>query len=110
MFNLELKCLQRENKLYQTEVKLYSCIQLELPLRALQGELHMLTKTVVMTTTITIMNNDAQCAELEWRCMHTNGGGVLWFLGHRGKAGFVAVGHGLTTGCLNHEALTNPKC
>ena len=29
--------------------------------------------------------------------LHSNGGGVLWLLGHRGEAGFVAVG--LTTGC-----------
>ena len=33
--------------------------------------------------------------------LHSNGGGVLWLLGHRGKAGFVAVG--LTTGCSNQH-------
>ena len=33
--------------------------------------------------------------------LHSNGGGVLWLLGHRGEAGFVAVG--LTTGCSNQH-------
>ena len=33
--------------------------------------------------------------------LHSNGGGVLWLLGHRGEAGFVAVG--LTTGCSNEH-------
>ena len=33
--------------------------------------------------------------------LHSNGGGVLWLLGHRGEAGFVTVG--LTTGCSNQR-------
>ena len=45
-------------------------------------------------------NNDAKWCRVEM-ALHSNGGGVLWFLGHRGKAGFVAVG--LTTGCSNQH-------
>ena len=36
--------------------------------------------------------------------LHSNGGGVLWLLGHRGKAGFVAIG--LTTGCSKQHLQT----